>query len=75
MSDPNGSCGKMPRFSDIFVWETCSTKSDSIYVFANCLLIKRVDGFDKGSFFQEITFDISGMFLLFGSHGPYCLTV
>jgi hypothetical protein len=65
----------MPRFSDIFVWESCSLKGESVYLFKRCMLIKKVDVFEKGSFFNEITFDVSGMFILCGSHGPYCLTV
>lgn len=65
----------MPRFSDIFVWEACSDRANGVHVFKKCRLIKRVDIHDKHTAFDEIVFDTLGMYLMFGTHGPYCLTV
>lgn len=65
----------MPRFSDIFVYDTVIVISENaLYKFTNCRLIKRVETFEKFTVFEEVTFDVSGMFLMFGQHGPYCLT-
>ncbi len=65
----------MPRFSDIFVYESCKDRGNGIYVFKKCRLIKRVDAHDKHTAFDEIVFDTLGMYIMIGTHGPYCLTV
>lgn len=64
----------MPRFSDVFVYESVTVLSDCMYVFNNCRLIKRVETFEKFTVFDEITFDLMGMYLMLGRQGPYCLT-
>lgn len=68
----------MPRFSDIFVYETCGRISENEMTFANCRLIKDIDRFKAHDAMQEILFDLSGMYLMFRNNeklsGPYLLT-
>ena len=64
----------MPRFSDIFVYQTASTDM----VFSHCYLLKRVGKHDAGSKIDQIQFDVQGMVLFFvcdrDTSGPYVLT-
>ncbi len=64
----------MPRFSDVFVYETIEDRGNGTYIFKMCRLIKKVDTFERHSAFEEITFDMVGMYLMLGTNGPYCLT-
>jgi hypothetical protein len=69
----------MPRFSDIFVYETSQLVSESIIQFNNCYLLKKItlahDAFKR---FDSVVFDMEGMviFLMTGTdkYGPYVLT-
>lgn len=66
---------KMPRFSDVFTWETSFDSSGGgIHVFRTCRLIKRVGKFEKHAEISEIKFDLLGMFLILDNSGPFCLT-
>lgn len=65
----------MPRFSDVFVYNSVTDMKNGTFVFKECVLIKKVEGFDKYERMNEIVFDVVGMYLMFGTHGPYCLTV
>jgi hypothetical protein len=70
----------MPRFSDIFVYETCQVNPDQrIMHFGNCYLLKKVTmAHDALKRFDSIIFDVDGMviFLSVGTdkYGPYVLT-
>jgi len=64
----------MPRFSDIFVWESTTEPSKGIVIFNNCRLIKRVGQFEAGLQIDKIVFDILGMCLFFRDT-VHCLTV
>jgi hypothetical protein len=67
---------KMPRFSDIFVYESSSLVSDRIMQFTNCYLLKKVH--DTLKRVDSIVFDVDGMVLFFfvgtDKYGPYVLT-
>jgi hypothetical protein len=67
---------KMPRFSDIFVYESSSLVSDRIMQFTNCYLLKKVH--DTLKRVDSIVFDMDGMVLFFfvgtDKYGPYVLT-
>ena len=69
---------RMPRFGDIFVYETCARVSGNEMTFTRCRLIKNIDGFKAHDAVQQILFDLSGMYLLFKNDekvcGPYLLT-
>ena len=70
---------KMPRFSDIFVYESSSLVSDRIMQFTNCYLLKKVAMMhDALKRFDSVVFDVDGMVLFFfvgtDKYGPYVLT-
>jgi hypothetical protein len=69
----------MPRFSDIFVYQSCECEGDlSKYVFMGCYLLKAVGEHAKGTRVDEVEFDVTGMVLFFkmgiSLEGPYVLT-
>lgn len=63
----------MPRFSDVFVYET-----ESGMVFTGCRLIKQVGKFNVHDVIDTVYLDLPGMFLMFTRDGvvsgPYLLT-
>jgi len=70
---------KMPRFSDIFVYETSALVSDRTMQFTNCYLLKKVATVhDALKRFDSVVFDVDGMVLFFmvgtDKYGPYVLT-
>jgi hypothetical protein len=72
----------MPRFSDVFVYETVvpSSPDGRVVSYVNCFLLKRVDGavHPPGKKFDAIIFDLEGMvlFMVVGEErsGPFVLT-
>lgn len=68
----------MPRFSDIFVYETANRMDDDRMVFHNCRLIKMVGKLSPHHVVDAIMFDFPGMYILFqhdaNISGPYLLT-
>jgi hypothetical protein len=72
----------MPRFSDVFVYETVTPSSPDgrVASYINCFLLKRVDGeaHPPGKKFDAIIFDLEGMvlFMVVGEErfGPVVLT-
>lgn len=67
----------MPRFSDVFSWDTCQHGQEK-YTFINCYLLKDVHQHKSLKKIDKIIFDVSGMFLFFidqtNVYGPYSLT-
>lgn len=68
----------MPRFSDVFTYQTCEVLDDNRTKFEVCHLLKTVNEHKVRTKFESITLDMSGMFLFFENHcvthGPYPLT-
>jgi len=67
----------MPRFSDVFVYETRSA-SGEFRTFNNCYLLRPVAHFEACDRIDVITFDIEGMVLMFNcrgdTSGPFSLS-
>jgi hypothetical protein len=68
----------MPRFSDIFIYESAAV-TDKFVTYHNCFLIKRVTtSHDVHKRFDSVVFDTEGMAIFFVSnserYGPYTLT-
>ena len=71
----------MPRFSDVFVFDSCGPLPDNpkVMIFVNCYLLKALGDKEKNSRVDRIMFDIEGMYLMIEDRsemtGPFCLTV
>jgi hypothetical protein len=68
----------MPRFSDIFVYDTATKMDGERMMFNGCRLIKMVGKLSPEYAVDAIMFDFQGMYLLFQHEatisGPYLLT-
>ena len=74
---------KMPRFSDVFVYDHVDHMHQSKWVFTECHLLKKVGPHEVQMRFDQIMFDVQGMVLFFENHpmgelaekyGPFSLT-
>jgi hypothetical protein len=68
----------MPRFSDLFIYETRAL-NDMMIMYNNCYLLTKVGELLPGVHVQKIIFDVDGMVLLLEHKGqlsgPHCLTI
>lgn len=69
----------MPRFSDIFVYETREMQSVNTIIYKSCYMLKDLGKYTIGEHIEGVIFDVDGMVLLVQHKGqmsgPHCLTV
>jgi len=68
----------MPRFSDVFVYESRENMTGNLIGYRGCYMLKTLGTKNRGDKIEIIVFDIDGMFIMLHEHGevigPYCLT-
>lgn len=73
----------MPRFSDVFTYDHSEMLDGSRMSFTNCHLLKRVGVHEAQTRFDEVVFDVVGMFIFLENNklgeelkrfGPFVLT-